>query len=377
MRGKRRLSRIRKPVRRKGAETNLLLTLLSFAFSVAATRLFLEITGFPQLGGGELHIAHVLWGGLFLFLASLMPLILANRWVYPVSALVAGLGVGLFIDEVGKFITQTNDYFYPAAAPIVYAFFLLTVLLYLQVRKPFATDPRAELYRAFEALQEVLDRDLEPTEHAELEIALRRIQQTAKHPNIASLSNELLEFLASDSLVTVPETPRAFERFQSRLSELASRFLTEPRLRGLLVGGLAALGIVALLGLAQLILAAPDSVGLDSMIQNLVSAGLVGNTGGFWWFVTSVGLESLVGGVLLAASGLLMAKRDVLGIRLAYFGLLASIAVVNLLVFYFEQFSTIIPAAIQFALLGALAYYRRHFMRSPALTQPTIAEGGA
>ncbi|MGD8760208.1 MAG: hypothetical protein PVJ07_08140, partial [Anaerolineales bacterium] len=291
MRGKGRISRIRRPVRRKGAETNLLLTLLSFAFSVAATRLFLEITGYPQLGGGELHIAHVLWGGLFLFVASLLPLILANRWVYAVGALVAGLGVGLFIDEVGKFITQTNDYFYPAAAPIVYAFFLLTVLLYLQMRRPYSADPRAELYRAFEALQEVLDRDLEPTEKAELETTLRGIQRTAKHPNIASLSNELLEFLASDSLVTVPETPRAFERFQSRLRDLASRFLTEPRLKGLLVGGLMALGLVALLGLAQLILATPDTAGLDGMIQSLISAGQVSSTGGFWWLVTSVGLE--------------------------------------------------------------------------------------
>ncbi|MGD8758924.1 MAG: hypothetical protein PVJ07_01575, partial [Anaerolineales bacterium] len=330
----------------------------------------------PQLGGGELHIAHVLWGGLFLFVASLLPLILANRWVYPVGALVAGLGVGLFIDEVGKFITQTNDYFYPAAAPIVYAFFLLTVLLYLQMRRPYSADPRAELYRAFEALQEVLDRDLEPTEKAELETTLRRIQRTAKHPNIASLSNELLEFLASDSLVTVPETPRAFERFQSRLRDLASRFLTEPRLKGLLVGGLMALGLVALLGLAQLILATPDTAGLDGMIQSLISTGQVSSTGGFWWLVTSVGLESLVGGVLLAASGLLLAKREALGLRLAYFGLLASIAVVNLLVFYFEQFSTIILAAIQFALLGAIAYYRRRFVRSPAPAQPTIAEGG-
>jgi len=77
-------------------------------------------------------------------------LIFANRWVYKVSALLAGVGVGLFIDEVGKFITQSNNYFYPAAAPIIYAFFLLTVLLYLQVRRSLSRDARVELYYALD-----------------------------------------------------------------------------------------------------------------------------------------------------------------------------------------------------------------------------------
>ena len=112
----------RSPVLRFRAGQNVLITLLAFAFSVSATRLFLELTGYPQLGGGNLHIAHVLWGGLFLFIATLIPIIFINEWSASLSALLAGLGVGLFIDEVGKFITSNNDYFFPSAAPIVYVF---------------------------------------------------------------------------------------------------------------------------------------------------------------------------------------------------------------------------------------------------------------
>jgi hypothetical protein len=116
-------SQIRRPVRRQGAEQYLLVTLLSFAGAVTVTRLFLALTGYPQLGGGDLHIAHALWGGLLLFIAALFPLMFANRWAYLVNAALAGVGVGLFIDEVGKFMTRTNNYFYPLAAPIVYGFF--------------------------------------------------------------------------------------------------------------------------------------------------------------------------------------------------------------------------------------------------------------
>src|SRR3970040_3181863 len=104
------IGRIRRPVRRGRVERYLLLTLLSFAASVALTRLFLELTGYPQLGNSELHIAHVLWGGLMLFVAALLPLIYANRWVYDAGALLAGIGVGLFIDAVGKLINQSNTY---------------------------------------------------------------------------------------------------------------------------------------------------------------------------------------------------------------------------------------------------------------------------
>jgi hypothetical protein len=117
-------------------------------------------------------IAHLLWGGLLLFIAALLPRMLANRYALNVAAMLSGVGVGRFIDEVGKFITRNNDYFYPAAAPIIYAFFLLAVLVYLRVRRPPSHDARSELYRVFDDLQEVLDCDLDRQEQADLEARL-------------------------------------------------------------------------------------------------------------------------------------------------------------------------------------------------------------
>jgi hypothetical protein len=42
--------------------------------SILTIRLVLRLTGYPQLGGGGLHIAHVLWGGL-LMMASIIILL--------------------------------------------------------------------------------------------------------------------------------------------------------------------------------------------------------------------------------------------------------------------------------------------------------------
>lgn len=198
---------IRKPVRRLRAEQYLLMTLLSFAGSVTLTRLFLEITGYPQLGGGGLHIAHLLWGGLLLFIASLLPLIYSNRWVYNLGAVLAGIGVGLFIDEVGKFITQNNNYFYPPAAPIIYAFFLITILIYLRVRKLPTNNPRTELYLALESLEEVLDHDLDADERIEIVKRLQYVAQQEEQIDFSRLAKELLHFLTSKRIYIAPEFP--------------------------------------------------------------------------------------------------------------------------------------------------------------------------
>jgi len=107
------------PVKRAGAEVYIFISLTCFGLTVAVTRVCLALTGHPQIGNSVLHFAHALWGGLILFLATLVMLILANGWAFSLSAALSGVGVGLFIDEVGKFITQKSDYFFPPAAPII------------------------------------------------------------------------------------------------------------------------------------------------------------------------------------------------------------------------------------------------------------------
>jgi hypothetical protein len=353
--------RMRRPVQREGAERYLLVTLISFAASVAATRLFLELTGYPQLGGGELHIAHVLWGGLLLFVAALLPLIFANRWAYLFGALCAGLGGGLFIDEVGKFITQSNDYFYPAAAPLVYAFFLLTVLVYIQVRRSHAHTPRAELYRALDAMQEVLDRDLDPEERQALEARLRTIAEHAQHPSFSRLSKELLDFVCDKELALVPDVPTFWERILAWLRAFEVRWISVRRLRGMLVGGLVGLGVVQILGAIQLIWAVQDPSSWERMVSHLEALGKVNSTSAMAWFIGRISLEGMVGLVLLLGALFLVIGKECLGERLAYYGLLVSLTITNLLVFYFEQFSTIITASIQLLiLLGLMRYRRRH-----------------
>ncbi len=353
-------SRVRRPVRRGSVERYLILMMLSFAASISLTRLFLELTGYPQLGDAELHIAHVLWGGLLLFVAALLPLIYANRWVYDLSAVLAGIGVGLFIDEVGKFITQTNDYFYPAAAPIVYAVFLLTVLLFMRVRNPISVDSRAEMYRALESMGEVLDHDLEPKELADLRARLERIASDEDRPAFAQLATQLLEFLDSEELKVAPERMTIIERLGAWWIMIETRWMSNTRHKAALIGGLIALGAISIVSAAQVLFGDPEI--LIEELTELILVGRVGSSRGAALFSLQVALEMGVGLLIFIGGVLMLAGRDRFGTTLAFAGLILSLIVVNLLTFYFEQFSTIIAASIQFILLLGVIRYRQRFI---------------
>ena len=65
----------------RSADADLLDTfLVSAVATLLIIRIFLEATGYPQLGGNGLHIAHVLWGGLGMLVAMITH---SDRWVLP------------------------------------------------------------------------------------------------------------------------------------------------------------------------------------------------------------------------------------------------------------------------------------------------------
>lgn len=357
-----RLSRIQDPIKRPGAEYYLLLALLSFALSVTLTRSFLFLTGYPQIGGGGLHIAHVLWGGLILFIAALLPLIFANRWVYTLGAILSGIGVGLFIDEVGKFITQDNDYFYPAAAPIIYAFFLLTVLIYFQVRRSAPRNPRVELFKALDILEDVLDHDLDANERKELETHLQFVAQQKDYPDMAKLAQELLEFSTWEQITLAPLVPPFWKRIQNMLQVKVARYLTRRRYRAVLVGGVGAMGLVALSKLGTALMTSDSPFSLEQTIRAMIAGSHLNGAADIFWFGARVALEGLVGLAMFISAVLLALGKDRLGTWGSYLSLLFSLTTVDLLLFYFEQFSTIVTATFQFVLLLAVLIYRRNYV---------------
>jgi hypothetical protein len=356
---------VRKPIRRQHAEQYLLIMMLSFAASVALTRLFLEVTGYPQIATSTLHIAHVLWGGLLLFVGALMPLILANRWALRLSALLTGLGVGLFIDEVGKFITQTNDYFYPAAAPIIYVFFLLTVLLFVRVRRPREESVRSNLYAVLQDLEEVVDQDLSQEEFDRIYRRLEQVIAEDTGEDRWRLAGHLKDFMDSGDILIREDDPNIWARGWQRFKRFEREWVDRASYRAGLIGGLLAWGAWAI-GYPIYVLSQVQTVeDFAMLVERFTTERLEISPSGITWFGARVGMEGVLGFMVLVAAVLLLTRQDRRAIGIAYVSLLFSLTVVTLLLFYFDQFSTIINATVQLVLLLAVLRYRDRFLRDP------------
>ena len=132
--------------------------------SVLAIRFILRITGYPSLGGARFHIAHMLWGGLLMAIALLLCLsFLGNRtrlW----GALIGGVGFGFFIDEIGKFITRDNNYFYQPSIALIYITFVLIYLAFRDLRLRRVISREEYLVNALNDFEEAIINDLQPEE---------------------------------------------------------------------------------------------------------------------------------------------------------------------------------------------------------------------
>jgi hypothetical protein len=319
---------------------------VSAVVAVLLIRGWLALTGYPQIGGDGLHIAHMLFGGIGMLIALLASLTFLGRRARVFAAVVGGAGFGAFIDELGKFITSDNNYFYQPAIALIYVVFVLLFIAGERLASDSHTTPEEHLAQALDI---VTSATIEGYPKHERERASQLLAESdSKNPLVPALEHALARIAA---------TPDPVESLAEREAQRVARSYTWlVGQRWFLMLVLVIAGVVVLFNLRSLsitILTDPADQRLRVYVESTTEL---------------LSIATVIAGALLVA-GLFFLRNSLLT-AFQWFrrSVLVSLLVAQPLAFYEQQWTALIGLALNLVLLSALEF---GIAREPALHLPS------
>jgi hypothetical protein len=321
--------------------------LVTAVVAVLGIRIFLQLAGYPKLAHGRLHIAHMLWGGMLMLAAVVILLTFLSKTAHRLASALGGLGFGAFIDEVGKFISADNNYFYAPSVALIYVTFVLTALAIHAIRTRPEYSRQEYLINALRQMEELA---LHGMDEEDRDLALLYLSRSdPAHPLVPAVRDMI------GRATLIPRSrPGFFIRGKSVLRELYRKTARLP--------GFTAAIIVFFV--AQL------AVSLVYAVVLVFFFGLgwvrIARVGVFAHVVERIQDLNFVDGMQLASS-LLAAIFTLLGVirirgsRLRAFemferSLLVSILFTQVFSFYQEQFSALLGLLVQALILVGVRF---------------------
>lgn len=330
---------INNPIRRFDFVQKLEWFLLAAITTILVIRTQLWLTNYPQLGGGGLHIAHLLYGGIFMLIAIWFSLINLNRWAHTTTAVLGGVGFGFFIDELGKFITSNNNYFFKPAAGIIYIVFIILFLVMRELSRRQTLDTRTALANALNFLPQTVTGEFRKEE---LELATAMLDQSDQSDPRVALTRSYL-----DQVAVAPSRPPS--KLSIRVQKIHSWItgLTQkPRFGPAVIAIVIAWGAISLLGILDL----QFDLGIQAQTHARVPHESVD-------FLTVARSLSILTSVVFVAIGIHKMRQDDHQGAYSNFGraLLVSIFVTRVFSFVEAQFGAVFGLAIDIVLYSAVA----------------------
>ncbi len=357
----------RNPTPRFDSVRQLDVFLISAIVMVLVIRTQLWLTNYPQLGGGDLHIAHLLWGGLFMLIAIWLALIYVNRWSRRAAAVIGGIGFGFFIDELGKFITDDNDYFFQPAAPLIYLVFIILFLVIRTVARHQKPNPEVALANALDLLPSTVTGEFGQEEHLAADQLLD--QADPKDPRVIAIR----QYLATVE-VQPQQAPTRFglwvERMKHRITELTRAHWFEPALVTVLI----VWAFFSLLGVIEI---QTDLFGLDQRDKPI--PGTAGELIGWGRALSMLASVAFVG----LGTWRMLRKHHQAAYRAFSTALLISIFITRVFSFFEIQFTAVFGLAVDILMLAAIAALSARDEQEPEIflgdagqrARPEVASG--
>jgi len=300
--------------------------------AVLAIRFILRITGYPSLGGARFHIAHMLWGGLLMAAALLVCLSFLGNRTRLVAALLGGVGFGTFIDEIGKFITRDNNYFYQPSIALIYIMFVLIYLAFRDLQMRSGITREEYLVNAINDLEEAVINDLQPEER---DRALRYLGAIAEKDDLTLRLAALIEE------ASVQPHPDGWLRRIRRyvVAGYEAVLARANRFGGLIT--LFALQLVVNAGMVALIVAGDLAAGVVAEASGQ-KGGAIGILPISDWLLI---VSTLIPAILVVIAVYALRQSRMTALRLFHRGVLLSILFTEVFMFYRNQAAALVLLA--------------------------------
>lgn len=192
---------------------------ISAVGAMLTLRFLLYLLDYPQFGGRSLHIAHMLWGGLLMLLAQIFLFTFITKPSQKTASIIGGIGFGIFIDELGKFITRDNNYFFQPTISLIYVVFVILFLTFRKIGRTSSASKTEYLINAIEISKEAILNDLDQNEK---EKALYYLEESGQKDN---LSQAFKEVFFEEKLVALRPNPmtKVVRRMQNFYLSIAAK----------------------------------------------------------------------------------------------------------------------------------------------------------
>jgi len=336
VRGEVRSRLIENPIPRHDAVQKLEWFLISAVVMILVIRTQLWLTNYPQLGGNGLHIAHLLWGGLFMMIAIWVALIYLNRRARSTLAVVGGIGFGFFIDELGKFITSNNDYFFKPAAALIYIIFIALFLFIREFSRRQRRNPRVALANAMEFMPLTVTGEFGRDEYRTVSGLLDAADAT--DPRVAQLRDYFQRTALSPS-----QPPSRINQLVDRVHGAITRLTKRPRFPVTITSIVIVWGVLSVFGMFQIVLV----IGGDQeMTVNAADSTFV---------AVASSISTTISGVLVLIGAFRMRQgRRQVAYRYFRRALLVSIFVTRVFSFVETQFGAVFGLTFDILLYAAI-----------------------
>jgi len=286
----------------------------------------------------------MLWGGLLMLVAIIMLFSFIGKRIEIWAAILGGIGFGMFIDEVGKFVTSDNDYFFEPSISIMYIVFILIILSMHMIRTGWTYTKKEYLVNALKGLEEVALQDLDQDEKD------RVIKYLDNSDPDNPLTKSVRELIRSSKLV--PDSEGLYSRLKTSFKNFYTKVVSYKYFRTAViiffVGQL--LFTLAYIAVYTFFI----GLGWESILNIKILDRIAEKSLNLSFIDRAQIFSSLLSGVFVFLGVYYLRKSRLISYQMFERSVLVSILLTYVFIFYKEQFAALAGLSVNILILIAL-----------------------